>query len=92
MNKAELIDAVQRAMGAECSRSTAERALNGVLACIGEGLRRDSVVQLVGFGTFQVKTRAARTVRSPKTGEPIAIAASKTVGFRAGQALKEAVA
>ncbi len=88
MNKAELVEAVQKSLGADCSKAHAERAVNSVLQSIEEGLKQDQMVSLVGFGTFQVKNRAARTFRNPRTGEPIERAASKTVGFRAGQTLK----
>lgn len=92
MNKAQLIDEVQKALGEDCTRSYAERALNSVLECISRGLKNDSAVQLTGFGTFQVKSRAARTVRNPQTKEPMQVPASKTVGFKPGQALKDTVA
>ena len=89
MNKAELIDEVQRRLGTECSKAHAERAVNMVLGGIGTGLRTDQMVQLVGFGTFQVKHRAARVGRNPRTSEPIQIPASRSVGFRPGIKLKE---
>ncbi len=92
MNKAQLIDEVQKALGEDCTRSYAERALNSVLECISRGLQKEASVQLTGFGTFQVKNRAARTVRNPSTGQMMQVAASKTVGFKPGQALKESVA
>jgi DNA-binding protein HU-beta len=91
MNKAQLIDEVQKALGADCTRSYAERALNSVLECIGKGLQTDQSVQLTGFGTFQVKARAARTVRNPSTKQMMQVPASKTVGFKPGQALKDSV-
>ena len=67
MNKAELIDEVQHHLGAETSKAAAERAVEAVLAAVGKGIRRDREVQLVGFGTFYVATRAARhaTIRIP---------------------------
>jgi nucleoid DNA-binding protein len=92
MNKAELIEEVQRTLGPECSKSHAERAVNTVLEVILNGLQRDSQVQLVGFGTFQVKDRKERTGRNPKTNEPILIPASRSVAFRAGAKLKESLA
>ena len=91
MNKADLIDAVQKHLGQECSKAHAERAVNSVLTSISGGLQDDQAVQLVGFGTFQVKDRAERTCRNPRTGETMLVPASKTVGFRAGRALKGAV-
>ena len=88
MNKAELVEQIQKDMGRETPRAAAERALNAVLEGVTKGLRKDGNVQLVGFGTFNVRRRKARDGRNPQTGEPIKIAASKTVGFRAGQNLK----
>lgn len=89
MNKAELIDEVQRTLGPDCSKAHAERVVNSVLHSIGKGLRLGGLVQLVGFGTFQVKDRAARTGRNPRTKEEIHIPASKSVAFKAGAKLKE---
>jgi nucleoid DNA-binding protein len=91
MNKAELIDEVQKTLGEDCSKAHAERVVNSVLNSIGKGLREDATVQLVGFGTFQVKDRAARIGRNPQTKEPIQIAASRSVGFKVGAKLKEAL-
>lgn len=91
MNKAELVEQIQRDMGKTTPRAAAERALNAVLEGITKGLKKDSTVQLVGFGTFNVRKRKARDGRNPQTGEPIKIAASKTVGFRAGQNLKTTI-
>lgn len=88
MNKAELIQSVQNSLGNECSRAHAERSVNAVLQSIHAGLKKDKVVQLVGFGTFSVKSRKARTGRNPQTGEEIQIKASKTVGFKPGANLK----
>ncbi len=89
MNKAELIDAV--AAAADIEKSTATRALQAVLDNIAASLKKGDQVVLVGFGTFAVKERAARTGRNPKTGEEIKIAASRVPGFKAGKALKDAV-
>ncbi|MEC7585098.1 MAG: HU family DNA-binding protein [Planctomycetota bacterium] len=91
MNKADLVAEVQRQLGTECSKSHAEKAVNSVLASIQTGLQTDNEVQLVGFGTFAVKHRKARTGRNPQTNEPIEIKASKTVGFRPGTTLKDSV-
>ena len=71
------------------TKAAAERAVNAFLGGIETGLKKDGVVQLIGFGTFAVKNRAARKGRNPSTGEEIKIKASRTVGFKAGQALKE---
>ncbi len=89
MNKAELINCV--AEKAEMTKKDAEKAVNAVLEAIEEALKRGEKVQLVGFGTFEVRERAARTGRNPQTGEEIQIAACKVPAFRAGKALKDAV-
>ena len=89
MNKAELIDAV--AEGADISKAAATRAVDTMFDSITNTLKSGSQVTLVGFGTFTVKDRAARTGRNPRTGEPIQIAASRVPGFKAGKALKDAV-
>ena len=89
MNKSELIDAV--AMSADISKAAAGRALDATLDSIADALKQGDQVSLVGFGTFQVKDRAARTGRNPQTGEAIQIKASKSPGFKAGKALKDAV-
>lgn len=89
MNKTELIDAV--AEGADISKAAATRAVDTVLDSIASSLAKGDAVTLVGFGTFSVKDRAARTGRNPRTGEPIQIAAAKVPGFKAGKALKDAV-
>jgi DNA-binding protein HU-beta len=91
MNKADLIEAVQQRLGDNCSRAYAERCVNGVLDAIADGLGKDNTVQLVGFGTFEVRHRKARTGLNPQTREPMQIAASKTVGFRPGNKLKESL-
>ncbi len=92
MNKQELIEQLlaDTEVGFE-TKAAAERALNAVLSGIRTGLKKEQSVQLVGFGTFQVKKRAARTGRNPQTGEKIKIKASKTVGFRPGKALKDSI-
>jgi len=89
MNKAELIDAV--AESADISKASATRALDGALDAILNALKGGDQVTLVGFGTFSVRARAARTGRNPRTGEPIQIKASNVPGFKAGKALKDAV-
>ena len=91
MNKADLIEAVQEELGTDCSKAHAERAVNSVLSSIGAGLEKDSTVQLVGFGSFIVRERKARTGLNPQTKQPIEIPASKTVGFRPGAKLKESL-
>lgn len=88
MNKAELIDAIQAALGKDATKRAAEEALAAVLDSIAAGVKKDNKVQIIGFGTFEVKKRAARSGRNPKTGEAMTIAASKSVGFKASSALK----
>ena len=89
MNKTELSNAV--AAKAEISKKDAEKALAAVLGSIEDALKAGDKVQLIGFGTFAVKERAARTGHNPKTGEAIEIAAAKMPSFKAGAALKDAV-
>lgn len=89
MNKAELVDAV--ADSADISKAAASRAVDGLVAAISNALKNGDQVSLVGFGTFAVKDRAARTGRNPRTGETINIAAAKNPVFKAGKALKDAV-
>ncbi len=91
MNKAELIDAVQASLGKDATKRAAEDAVTAVLDAIANGVRNDRKVQLIGFGTFEVKNRAARMGRNPKTGEPMQIAASKSVGFKASASLKSSL-
>ena len=89
MNKSELIDAI--ASGSGLSKADAGRALDGFTSAITSALKDGSSVSMVGFGTFSVKHRAARTGRNPRTGESIAIKASNNPSFKAGKALKDAV-
>ena len=91
MNKAQLVDVVQRELGKDISKAASERALDAVLNAIKKGVQSGGEVQLVGFGTFRVSKRAARMGRNPKTGEQIQIKASKTVRFSAGQGLKQSL-
>ena len=88
MNKSELIKAVA-ANG--LTKKDAEAAVNTVFGAIGDALAKGEDVQLIGFGTFGVKERAAREGRNPRTGETVKIAASKVPTFKAGKALKEKV-
>jgi DNA-binding protein HU-beta len=90
MNKAQLIELVAKNRSME-SKAAAERAVNAVIDSITTGLKKDGKVQLVGFGSFTVRKRAARWGRNPQTGERIKIKASKTVGFSPGQALKNTI-
>lgn len=89
MNKVQLVEAVQKSLGN--SKAESERAVNAVIDGIKAGIKKTKTVQLIGFGTFKVTTRKARTGVNPKTGEKIKIKASKGVKFQAGKALKELV-
>jgi DNA-binding protein HU-beta len=89
VNKSELIDVV--AAQAEISKATAGRALDAVVAGVVEALKGGDSVTLVGFGSFYVGERAARTGRNPRTGKNIKIQAAKVPKFRAGKGLKDAV-
>ena len=91
MNKAELIEAVQNTLGGDTSKRAAGDAVEAVLDSISGSLGKGNAVQLVGFGTFKVAHRKARTGRNPKTGEPMAIKASKTVRFLCSSALKKSL-
>ena len=89
MNKSDLIDTIADSAG--LSKADAGRALDGFVDAITGALKAGQSVSLVGFGTFSVRDRAARTGRNPRTGETINIAASKNPAFKAGKALKDAV-
>lgn len=89
MNKSELIEAI--AASADIPKATAGRALDAVIESVTNALAAGDSVTLVGFGTFAVKERAARTGRNPQTGKAINIAAAKIPGFKAGKALKDAL-
>lgn len=89
MNKSELIDAV--AKEADLTKVDAAKAIDATTAAITKALKKGDTVTLIGFGTFKVSARAARTGRNPQTGKEIKIAARKAPGFSAGKALKDAV-
>lgn len=89
MNKAELINAAAEKTG--LSKKDTEAAVNAIVEAITESLARDEKVQLVGFGSFEVKSRAGRIGRNPRTKEAIEIPASKVPVFKAGKALKDTV-
>ncbi len=89
MNKTELVEAI--AESADISKAAAGNALNGMVEAITKALQDGDTVSVIGFGTFLVRDRAARTGRNPKTGEAIKIKASKSPAFKAGKALKDAV-
>ena len=88
MNKGDLVNAVVTVVG---KKKTAEEAVNCVLEAITGALKKEESVTLVGFGTFKVTKRAARTGRNPQTGRPLKIKAKKVPVFKAGAALKKAV-
>ncbi len=88
MNKAELVNEVQKLLGSDTSKAEAERALDAVCAAVKKGLKREQEVQLVGFGTFAIATRAARRGFNPHTKKPMKIRAMRTVRFKAGADLR----
>ena len=89
MNKTEFINAV--AAKGELDKKEAEKAVSAVFGAVTDALKAGEKIQLVGFGTFEVKERAEKQGRNPKTGETMTIAASKLPAFKAGKALKDAV-
>ena len=89
MNKSDLVDAIAESAG--LSKADGGRALDAFVDTVTSALKSGDSVSLVGFGTFSVRDRAARTGRNPRTGETIQIAASKNPAFKAGKALKDAV-
>ena len=91
MNKEDLVNAIV-AGNPSLTKKAAGEVLNTTLEAIGGALSKGDSVQLIGFGTFEVRAKAARTGRNPRTGEALKIAASKTVAFKVGKALKEKVA
>ena len=90
MTKVELVNAVAEKAG--LSKKDAEKAFAATVAAVTDALKKGDKVQLVGFGTFETRARAARTGLNPRTGETIKIAATKVPAFKAGKALKDAVA
>ena len=89
MNKTELVAAI--ADKTELSKKDSEKALKAFIDVVGEELKKGEKIQLVGFGTFEVAERAARTGQNPQTGKAIEIPASKAPKFKAGKALKDSV-
>lgn len=89
MNKSELIDSIASKSG--LTKAQSGQALDATMEAVKEELSKGGTISLVGFGTFSVKERAARTGRNPKTGEPLQIKASKVPSFKAGKGLKDAV-
>ena len=89
MNKSELVDAIADASG--LSKADSGRAVDALVKSVTKALKKGDTVSLVGFGTFSVRKRKARTGRNPRTGDTIKIKASKNPAFKAGKALKDAV-
>ncbi len=89
MNKTELVASVAEKAG--MTKKDAEKAVNGLFASVEEALAKKDKVQIIGFGTFEVKARGARKGRNPQTGKEITIPASKTPVFKAGKGLKDSV-
>jgi len=89
MNKAELIDAV--ATKSDLTKQDSKKAVDALLETISNTLANEEKIQLIGFGTFEVRERAARTGRNPQTGEEMMIPASKVPAFKPGKELKEAL-
>jgi DNA-binding protein HU-beta len=89
MNKAELISSI--AKSSKLSKTDSKNALNTIISAITQSLTKGEAVTLIGFGTFEVRDRAARAGRNPRTGETIQIKAAKNPAFKAGKALKDVV-
>jgi len=89
MNKSQIIENVAREV--TISKAAAERAVNAFLEEVKRGIRKDKVVQLVGFGTFKLKNRKARIGRNPRTGQAVRLKPSRTVGFKAGIPFKATI-
>lgn len=90
MNKQDLVNVMAEKSG--LTKKDSEKAMDALLEAIGEALAKGDKVALVGFGTFEVKDRAARVGRNPQTGEEIRIAATKVPTFKAGKMLKDSIA
>ncbi|MFN7550903.1 MAG: HU family DNA-binding protein [Pseudomonadota bacterium] len=89
MNKAELVASVADAAG--ITKTDAAKAIEAVVAVVEKALKKGDAVSIIGFGTFSVRRRAARTGRNPRTGATLKIKASKVPAFKAGKALKDAI-
>lgn len=89
MNKGDFVAAI--AESADMTKADAERAVEAVFSVVKQALKSGDSISLVGFGTFSVRKRAARTGRNPRTGDTITIKASKVPAFKAGKALKDAI-
>lgn len=91
MNKADLIEAVQKVYGPEATKKQAADAVATVLEEIAKGIKKDKIVQVIGFGTFKATTRKARKGRNPKTGAAMTIKASKGIRFVPSSVLKKSM-
>ena len=91
MNKTQLVDCIQAKLGEGATKKCADAALSAVLGAISDAVKGGDKVQLIGFGTFEMKTRAARTGRNPQTGAAMKIAASQTLSFKPSSVFKSAV-
>jgi DNA-binding protein HU-beta len=91
LNRAGLVEGVQKLLGKETSKAAAERAVEAVITSIKVGVKKSGGVQLIGFGTFKPTTRKARNGINPKTGAKIKIKASKTVKFSVGSDFKKSL-
>lgn len=91
MNKSELVAEIKKHCGKDCSRSCAQTALEAMLKAVHVGLKKDGAVQLIGFGTFKVVKRKARTGINPKTKKAIKIPAKNAVTFKVGAKLKQGI-
>jgi DNA-binding protein HU-beta len=92
MNKAQLVDLVLKNKKAGFdSKAAAERAFDAVVDAIREGVQKDDKVQIIGFGTFNVRSRSARNGRNPQTGQAMKIKAYRTVGFKVGKDFKDKI-
>lgn len=89
MNKADIVDAIQAAVGG--TKADAERAIEAVIEAVYQGLKKGGEVSIAGLGIFTAKVRAARTGRNPRTGETIKVPAMRVPKFRAAKALKDSV-
>lgn len=88
MNKTQLVESIKAKLGEGATKKCAETALNAVLACISEATRQGEKVQLIGFGTFAMRKRAARTGRNPQSGKEMKIPGSTTLAFKPSSAFK----
>ena len=89
MNKTQFVDAVAQKAG--MSKREAEAAVNAMTAVVADALKAGDKVQLIGFGTFEVRERPERVAKNPRTGETVKVAASKAPAFKAGKALKDSI-